>query len=225
MLTDIRGFVFDFDGTLAIPNIDFGLMRRQVDAIAASYGIDPAQFKHLYILEMIDQVAAQLGRPTGNRGEAFARAAHASIQALEVECARTGGMLPGAVEVLRVLRQLGYKVGVVTRNSESAVRTICTAIDTLCDVFLPREAVRFVKPHPEHLERALTCLQISAQQAVMIGDGPIDIAAGKALGLKTVAVLTGGSGREALLATAPDLLMDSVVDLLPYIQRDGAPVS
>ena len=36
MFEGIQAFVFDFDGTLAIPNIDFGLMRRQVDTIAAA---------------------------------------------------------------------------------------------------------------------------------------------------------------------------------------------
>jgi phosphoglycolate phosphatase len=225
MLEGVRAFVFDFDGTLAIPNIDFGLMRLQVNAIAARYGVDPDQFNHFYILEMITVVTAQLGAPGAGQGGDFYRDAHASILALEAECARTGGMLPGAVEVMQVLRQQGFKVGVVTRNSEFAVRTICAAIDTLCDVFLPREAVRFVKPHPEHLERALERLQVPAQQAVMVGDGPIDITAGKALGLKTVAVLTGGSGREALLASHPDLVLESVADLLPTLRNLHEPTT
>src|SRR5919109_2395401 len=71
MLKGIRAFVFDFDGTLAIPNIDFGLMRRQVDAIAARYGADPGQFNRLYVLEMIDLVAAQLQQADGARGVHF----------------------------------------------------------------------------------------------------------------------------------------------------------
>jgi phosphoglycolate phosphatase len=223
MFTGIRAFVFDFDGTLAIPNIDFGLMRRRVEAITTRYGIDPAQFESLYILEMLETVRAHLTRTNDRAGESFYHEAHAAILALETESARQGGMLPGAIEVLQVLRQQQFKVGVVTRNSAFAVRTICSGIETLCDAFLPREAVRFVKPHPEHLQRALALLQISAQQAVMVGDGPIDITAGKALGLKTVAVLTGGDRREALLASRPDLILDSVADLLPRLP--GAAVS
>jgi phosphoglycolate phosphatase len=223
MLDGIRAFIFDFDGTLAIPNIDFGLMRRQVDAIAEGYGVDPGGFKQLYILEMIDHVKAQLIRTDGAAGAGFYRQAHDSILALEIECARHGGMLPGAIEVLQVLRQRHFKVGVVTRNSASAVRTICSVIDTLCDIFLPRDAVRVVKPHPEHLQRALEHLQVSAQQAAMVGDGPIDITAGKALGLKTVAVLTGGDRREALLASGPDLILNSVADLLPRLPGLAVP--
>jgi phosphoglycolate phosphatase len=221
MFTGIRALLFDFDGTLAIPNIDFGLMRQRVDAIATHYGVDPAVHGHLYILEMIEAVRAQLGRMECLDGEDFYHEAHASIVALEIESARRGGMLPGALEVLRVLRRRGFKIGVVTRNSAAAVRTICAEIDALCDAFLPREVVRYVKPHPEHLQRALDQLQVPARQALMVGDGPLDITAGKALGLGTVAVLTGGDRRDVLLASQPDVILDSVTDLLPRLTSFG----
>jgi phosphoglycolate phosphatase len=223
MFKGVQAFVFDFDGTLAVPNIDFGLMRQRVDVIALRYGVDPSPVRHLYILEMIDTVRAQLDKTDGPRGEGFHREAHESILALEIECARRGGMLPGAIDVLQGLRQQGFKIGVVTRNCASAVRTICAGVDALCDVFLPREAVHFVKPHPEHLQRALECLQVPGREAVMVGDGPIDIAAGKALGLKTVAVLTGGARRESLLASQPDLILDSVADLIPRLAGARGP--
>jgi phosphoglycolate phosphatase len=223
MLQDIRAYIFDFDGTLAIPNIDFSLMRQQIEHIVARHGVDPVPFNHLYILEMIDAAAAYLDQNGHANGVLLQHEAQQAILALEAASARLGGMLPGALEVLQTLRQRGLKVGIVTRNSELAVRTICDVIDTVCDVFLPREAVRFVKPHPEHLKRALAGLQVSPREAVMIGDGPIDITAGKALGLKTVAVLTGGARRETLLASQPDLILDSVADLIAQLPRKKFP--
>ena len=225
MFEGMQAFVFDFDGTLAVANIDFGLMRRRVNQIIERYRLDARQFDHLYILEMIDAAAAQLGHSRDGMGARLYREAHASILALEHECALTSGLLPGAVEALQALRRQGFKLAIVTRNSEAAVRTICATIDTLCDVFLPREAVRFVKPHPEHLMHALDRLQVSAHTAVMVGDGPIDITAGKALGLKTVAVLTGGNRREALVASQPDLILDSVADLIPRVLKRDATTS
>jgi phosphoglycolate phosphatase len=213
ILREKQAFIFDFDGTLAILSIDFGHMRRQVSQIIASYGVAPSQFDHLYILEMIDAAVAQLNRGDADQGARFYRQAQASIGALEVASAATSGMLPGAIETLQFLRGRGCKIGVVTRNSAAAVRTICATIDQLSDVFLPREAVRFAKPHPEHLQRALEQLQVPAHDAVIVGDGPIDISAGKALGLMTVAVLSGGNRREALLASQPDIILASVADI------------
>jgi phosphoglycolate phosphatase len=223
MLQGMRAVVFEIDGTLAIAHIDFALMRRRLDGLVERYGLDPHNLEHLYMLEMIDAAAAELGQAGDSRGARFYREAHDVIVALESAYARSSGMLPGAVAALQTLRQRGFKVGVVTRNSASAVRTICPLIDSLCDVFLPREAVRFVKPHPEHLQCALEGLRISAHQAMMVGDAPIDIAAGKALGLKTIAVLTGGHRPEALLASQPDLILDSVADLIPRLVEYQAP--
>src|ERR671925_792999 len=98
VLKGIRAFIFDFDGTLAIPNIDFGLMRQQVDTIAKRYGVDPAQLSHLYILEMIETVSAQLVQTSAPGADDFHREAHASILALEIDCACRGSLLPGAME-------------------------------------------------------------------------------------------------------------------------------
>ncbi len=39
-LRDIRAVVFDFDGTLAVLNIDFSQMRDQVFKLMRKYGID-----------------------------------------------------------------------------------------------------------------------------------------------------------------------------------------
>lgn len=221
MLWGKRAFVFDFDGTLARLNIDFGEMRRQVYRIIERYGMTPSQFDHLYILEMIEAAVAQCGQRDAERAGRLSREAHASIVTLESESARSSGMLPGAVETLQFLRQQGFKVGVVTRNCGAAVRTMCASIDQLCDVFLPRDAVRFAKPHPEHLQRALDHLHVPAREAVMVGDGPIDVDAGRALGLMTVAVLTGGREREELLASHPDLILDSVADLMVRLAQNG----
>jgi phosphoglycolate phosphatase len=221
MLREKRAFVFDFDGTLAILNLDFGEMRRRLSEIIEGYGIAPSQFDHLYILEMIETVVAQVERDDADRAARLYHQAHASILALETESARHSSMLPGAIETLQSLRRQGFKVGVVTRNCGTAVRTICGSIDQLCDVFLPREAVRFAKPHPEHLQRALEQLHVPAHEAVMVGDGPIDISAGKAIGLMTVAVLTGGRDREELLVSQPDLILDSVADLMASLSQHG----
>jgi phosphoglycolate phosphatase len=222
MLHGKRAFLFDFDGTLAILTIDFGLMRRQVGRILERYGLEARQFDGLYVLEMVDAATARLAQRDGDRARRFYREAHAAIVALERAAAQQSGMLPGAVATLQWLRRQGFKVGVVTRNSAAAVRTICAGIDRLCDVFLPREAVRFAKPHPAHLRRALAVLQVGAHEAVMVGDGPLDVSAGKALGLTTVAVLSGGGRREALLASQPDLIVDSVADIIPRLPQGGA---
>jgi phosphoglycolate phosphatase len=53
----------------------------------------------------------------------------------------------------------------------------------------------------------------------IIGDSPEDIRDGKKLGLRTCAVLTGFSGRQSLIAEAPDLIVDSI-DCVSLVRRN-----
>lgn len=54
--------------------------------------------------------------------------------------------------------------------------------------------------------------RLAAQSVAIIGDTPKDVACGKAIGARTVAVATGGFDREALAACEPDYLLDHFQD-------------
>jgi phosphoglycolate phosphatase-like HAD superfamily hydrolase len=51
----------------------------------------------------------------------------------------------------------------------------------------------------------------------MVGDGAMDIQAGKALGMFSVGVLSGSSTTAKLLAQGADLVLASVADLVQYL--------
>jgi phosphoglycolate phosphatase-like HAD superfamily hydrolase len=53
----------------------------------------------------------------------------------------------------------------------------------------------------------------------MVGDGVLDIQAGKALGMFSVGVLSGETPRDRLIVHGADLVLASAADLLPYIQE------
>ena len=112
---------------------------------------------------------------------------------MEVEAAPSSGLLPGVPELLTVLQQERIGVGIVTRNCDAAVRVTFPHIDVYCQAFVPRDRVTQVKPHPAHLQAALDCLGTTPTRAIMVGDGAMDIQAGKALGMFSVGVLSGSS--------------------------------
>lgn len=60
---------------------------------------------------------------------------------------------------------------------------------------------------------ALTGGRFSGSRIVVVGDTPADVACGKAVGAKTVAVATGSSLQEVLQATQPDALLPDFSDL------------
>ena len=69
------------------------------------------------------------------------------------------------------------------------------------------------KPSPEALIKAVAAMDVQMCECVIVGDSVIDVAAGKAAGAKTVAVLSGLYTREELSKAKPDFLVDDIAKL------------
>jgi phosphoglycolate phosphatase len=75
-----------------------------------------------------------------------------------------------------------------------------------------------LKPAPDTILAALTALHCTPPRAIMVGDTPADILAGRAAGTKTCAVTYGFGTRDVLLQYAPDYVIDTFGELLPLVQ-------
>jgi HAD superfamily hydrolase (TIGR01509 family) len=76
-----------------------------------------------------------------------------------------------------------------------------------------------LKPAPDTLLAALAALHCAPSHALMVGDTPADVLAGKAAGTKTCAVSYGFGKREALLQCAPDHVIDSFGELVDLVRE------
>jgi phosphoglycolate phosphatase len=75
-----------------------------------------------------------------------------------------------------------------------------------------------LKPAPDTVIAALAALHCAPPHALMVGDTPADILAGKAAGTATCAVTYGFSTRQALLQCAPDYVIDTFGELLTLVR-------
>jgi phosphoglycolate phosphatase len=219
----VRALVFDFDGTLARLNIDFGLMRSEVRRLMARFDIPPDGLANLHVLEMIDAAGALLAPSRPAEAEDFLARAQGLVVAIELAAAAEGELLEGTKPLLCELSRRSIGAGIVTRNCRAAVLSVFPDIDRYCRVFLPREDTAHVKPHPEHLLAALRVLSARPGQAAMVGDHPMDILLGRQAGAFTIGVLTGHSGREALHGAGADLIVDKAFDIISHIDSPPCP--
>ncbi|MDA2915007.1 HAD-IA family hydrolase, partial [Acidobacteriia bacterium AH_259_A11_L15] len=74
------------------------------------------------------------------------------------------------------------------------------------------DSVERKKPDPEGILRVLQGLDVEPAQAVMVGDSPHDILAGKAAGTVTVAAAYGFKPLEELTAAGPDYLIHDILE-------------
>jgi HAD superfamily hydrolase (TIGR01509 family) len=72
------------------------------------------------------------------------------------------------------------------------------------------------KPHPALIHQALNRFEILPGQGLIVGDGDTDIEAGKRAGVLTCGVTYGLGNRAALVASAPDLIIEDLAELSRY---------
>lgn len=214
----VDAILFDLDGTLIEPGIDFPALNARVLGTCHAAGIDVSAWEHLPALEIIERAVEALGRTDASGAANLAIAANRAIIEIELEAAGRVAPYPGVSVMLQSLIEMGYRLGIVTRNSRQAVNAFLERWPLPYQVLLTRDDVAHVKPDPEHLEAALRALGAQGMAVLMVGDHPMDVAAGKAIGALTAAVQSDAIAIERLRQAAPDVILERVTDLMSHLE-------
>jgi len=122
----------------------------------------------------------------------------------------------GIMELLEHLSSQNIIIGLVSLKPRRAgIKELeSTGLSKYFRTTVWGDDVKNVKPHPEGLLRALNELDAKAHSSIVIGDSVADILMGQAAGTATVAALWGSPHTEKLLATSPNFMIDSPLDLI-----------
>jgi pyrophosphatase PpaX len=123
---------------------------------------------------------------------------------------------PGVRDVVESLKVAGKSLGIVTSKARKGTGKglkIC-GLDGLFTAIVAADDVENHKPDPTPVRRALELLNADANSTVFIGDSPHDMAAGRAAGVRTAAVLWGPFEREELAPHSPDYWLSEPDDIL-----------
>ena len=214
----IKAVIFDLDGTVAIFNLDYKTVRALVMGYLMNKGV-PGSILSLKesVFEMLRKT--ELWAEHSGKSEKFldeiCRNASDITERFELEAAGNTSLLPGVVDTLKALREMGLKIGLCTINSERSVNRILErfGIAALFDVVISRNQVRHVKPDPEHLKAALKVLGVSPGETVVVGDSRVDMQSAKELYAVAVGLPTGVSTVEQLMSSGADYVATSMGDL------------
>lgn len=125
-------------------------------------------------------------------------------------------LYPGAREVLEAYRDKRRVVATnkIHRFAEAVVSGL--GVRDCFDLVLGGDSAADKKPHPALILLALERFQITAANALMVGDGDTDIEAGRRAGVITCGVSYGLGDKDRLRAAGPDFMVDRLVDLREY---------
>ena len=127
-------------------------------------------------------------------------------------------IIPGAADALQEIAAQGLKLALVTSSLREymalkLVPLVKAGVDNLFEIMITADDVQHKKPHAEPLIMCSNKLGLTPAKCVYVGDTRVDIKAGNAAGMQTVAVLTGFDGYEALAREKPDVIIESVSEL------------
>jgi HAD superfamily hydrolase (TIGR01509 family) len=200
---ELQAVLFDWDGTL-VDSAEANY--RCYVKLFGSYGIafDRDAFGRTYSPNWHLTYSA-LGLPEERWGEADARW-------LDHYCREEVALIAGAREAVSRVRAAGLRVGLVTSGDCVRVGRELAALEMarLFEVVVCSEDIVQRKPHPEALLLALQRLRIAPARAAYVGDSPEDVQMARAAEVLAVGIPGGFPNRDALEASRPEVLADTL---------------
>ena len=129
-------------------------------------------------------------------------------------------LMDGCLELLDLLKEKNFMLGVATNRSEHAVGPLLEELNIkqYFDIICTADSVQNPKPHPDMLFRVMEfCGSSDKNEMFFAGDMDIDYLTGRNAGIDTYILLTGSSLREELENLEDINLFDNLVTLKKYL--------
>ena len=188
-----RAVIFDLDGTLTEPLLDF-------DAMRAEIGLPPGP-----ILEQL----AHADAATQARADAI-------LRRHEREAIARATLADGCAELLAHLSAREIPAAILTRNVREVVDTFTRTFGfSFAGVYTREDGPH--KPSPAGVLVLCAKMGVAPAETLVVGDYKFDILAGRAAGCRTALVLSTHRPTPEELPEwgPPDLVVESLRELLP----------
>jgi HAD superfamily hydrolase (TIGR01549 family) len=220
----IDAVIFDLDGTLAHFNLNYKALRSEVRSCLTRSGVPSSVLtNNESIFEMLKkaEIFFKNSDKSAASFEEIRTQALAVAEKYEMEAALTTSLQTGAVETLKDLKQMNVKMGLCTTSSEKAANYILKRfkIEGYFEIVVPRNKVKYVKPHTEQFELTLKKLEVSPKDTVIVGDSTVDMESAKELKAVAVGLPTGFSTTEQLMSNGANYIITSLTDLPILIKK------
>lgn len=217
-MSSVRCVLFDLDGTLIDSAPDLG---GAANAVRRARGLQP-----------LPDTAYRPHAGAGARGMLYAafglRPSDPDYEALKVQVldqyerrmtARTRPF-DGVEQLIDSLLRHRLLWGVVTNKAERFTHPLAAALPLLAGAatIVSGDTTPHLKPHPAALHEALRRLDLAAEHCIYVGDDERDVQAGRAAGMRTVAVRYGYLTPDRPIEHwGADVIIDQPLELLKWL--------
>ncbi|HPD46976.1 MAG TPA: HAD family hydrolase [Anaerohalosphaeraceae bacterium] len=193
----IKTVIFDMDGTITRPFLDFDLIRREM-------GLPPDAGPILELMERMSQ-------------EERARAEEVLLRH-ETNAVAESVLNESAESTLEALRAVGINIGVLTRNTRANVEAVARKHNLRFDAIVDREDGP-VKPDAFGVLELCRRFRTRPEETIVVGDFLFDVLSAKAAG--AIAVLLVNCPKAQDYAEYADYVITSLDEVLDIIDNIG----
>ena len=207
--------IFDLDGTLVDSSID---ITNAINYAIEPYGVQPVTVQETIslvgegITRLMEKVIERKGISADRDSLAGRFLEHYSSHLIDNTI-----VYPGVIETLKKLNN--HKKAVISNKREVlSIRTLDElGILEYLDLVVGSDTTAERKPSPVPLRYAMEKLGAAPDETVIVGDSNYDIEAGKAAGIKTIAVTYGYRPLELLRGA--DVIINRMDELTEVLRR------
>lgn len=190
----IKLVVFDMDGTITKPYLDFTVIRKAI-------GVPGEKLLTLdYILSLSGE----------ERRHAFN-----ILHSYEDDAARQAELRDGVLIVLEELKRRSIITAILTRNSLKSVNIVFRKFGIAFDHTFTRDNAP-PKPDPGAINELMRLYDLNKHQAIIVGDFWPDVETGRNAGIRTVLIRYENSSEMKL---KPDEEINDFTELIPLIEK------
>jgi phosphoglycolate phosphatase len=195
LLSGIEAVFFDLDGTFADTAPD---LAAAANSLRTDRGLEPLPLERLRPMAS-HGARGMLGEALGMTPDdpAYAATVDIFLQRYEAALCVHTVVFDGLWPVVDALEARGLSWGIVTNKAMRFAAPLCRAlgIEGRAAALVGGDTTPHAKPHPAPLLHAAEVAGVVAGRCVYVGDDLRDVQAGRAAGMRTVAVSYGYNGK------------------------------
>ncbi|MDQ6799737.1 MAG: HAD-IA family hydrolase [Acidobacteriota bacterium] len=214
-----RAVLFDLDGTLVD---SYAALADAVNFARDKFGLESLSTET--IREFVGEGLEHLHCRAFDADVVPAGATEAFETRYDAICCEQSRVLDDVENTLADLDRLGVSMAVCTNKPTAFSRKILQFLDLahfFCAIVGP-DCAGARKPAARHVLHTLEATHCTPDQALFVGDMPLDVAAARNSGLAAAVVATGTASSAALKAAKPDHYLNRLADLVQIVQNGAS---
>jgi phosphoglycolate phosphatase len=214
-----RAVLFDLDGTLVD---SYTALAEAVNHARRSEGLH--ELSSARIRGLVGDGVERLLQRAFDRDHVSASVVDAFESRYDEICCGESKVLADVDATLDALSDLGVEMAVCTNKPTVFSKKILDFLDLSRHfrAIVGPDLAGARKPDAKHLAYTLESVQCERDEALFVGDMPIDVRAARNSGIAVAVVPTGSSTREELRASKPDHFLERFADLLKIVRPEAA---